>query len=159
MKNYIFPILILISFLVGVSTGIYQHFPFNTLRSLKYKILGESSNYKRNNDISVLKEKAIRITNHTGIYLTYGQSNSVNHGQIGYDVMGKVYQSFQGKTYRYKDPSLGGTGQGGSVWGMVGDKLIANGFYDQVVFANCGWGDAKIEELNHGSYFDYLFLY
>lgn len=156
MKYYIFLFLLIVSFLFGVSTGIYQHFPYNTLRKLKYRILGEPSNYKRNIEFSSFKKKEVKISNRTGIYLTYGQSNSVNHGQIGYDVKGKVFQFFQGNTFKYEDPSLGGTGQGGSVWGMVGDKLIINRNNDQVIFANCGWGDAKIEELNRGPYIEYL---
>ena len=29
-----------------------------------------------------------------------------------------------GKTYQYKDPSLGATGEGMSVWGLIGRELI-----------------------------------
>ncbi len=54
------------------------------------------------------------------------------------------------------NPSLGGTGTGGSVWGMVGDKLIEKGVYNEVIFSNCGWGGTTINELKEGEIFDYL---
>ena len=95
-------------------------------------------------------------TDDTGIFITYGQSNSVNHGQIGYDVKNNVLMFFEDKTYKYKDPSLGGTGSDGSVWGMVGDKLVNSGNYDQIVFSNCGWGGQSINNLKEGQIFDYL---
>ena len=72
----------------------------------------------------------------------------MNSGEIGYVVMNNVYQSVFGDTYIYKDPSLGVNGDKGSVWGMVGDKLIDHGLYDNVIFSNCGSGGKKISQLN-----------
>lgn len=156
MKNYLFILLLVISFILGISTGVYRHFPYNVLQKIKYKFLGLPSDYKRNSETSSYQAKSIEITDSTGIYLIYGQSSSANHGQIGYNLKGNVFQYFEGNTYIYKDPSLGGTGSGGSVWGMVGDKLIEKGIHDKVVFSNCAMAAAKIEELNGGQNFDYL---
>lgn len=98
----------------------------------------------------------VEVSDSVGIFLTYGQSNAVNHGQIGYEVQEKVYMFFKNETYVYKDPTLGVSGMHGSVWGMVGDKLIKNGQYNQVIFANSGLGGRKIKDLNQGKHFDYL---
>jgi len=151
-----FLILLVISFFFGVSTGHYKHFPYNFIRLVKSKFVDPSIPFKRNYETSLHEAKLIDITDKTGIYLTYGQSNSTNHGQIGYKVKKEVYHFFEEVTYIYKDPSLGGTGAGGSVWGMVGDKLIHKGIHDKVIFSSCGMNSAKIEELNSGQSFDYL---
>lgn len=151
--------LIIGSFIFGISTGHYKHFPFNILYLIKNgeKLpTGKGGFSGRIYDTKGLIPKHIDISERTGIYLTYGQSNSVNSGELGYDVQNDVYQFILGNTFDYKDPSLGGTGKGGSVWGMVGDKLIEKGFHDKVIFSNSGWGGRMIEELKYGEYFDFL---
>ena len=103
------------------------------------------------NNLTLVKSiPEIDISDNTGIYLTYGQSNSVNSGELGYMVKNDVYQFILGNTFDYIDPSLGGTGYGGSVWGMLGDKLIKQGFHDKVIFSNSGWGGTNIEQLKKG---------
>lgn len=147
------------SFVFGLSTGHYKHFPFNIIYKIKNgkDLIVQKPNYfGRTYDIKGLSSKQVIISDKTGIYLTYGQSNSVNSGELGYDVQNDVYQFILGNTFDYKDPSLGGTGRGGSVWGMVGDKLIEKGFHDKVIFSNSGWGGRKIEELKYGEFFDFL---
>lgn len=156
MKEYKILILLVISFLIGVSTGYYKHFPYNFIRIIKSKFVSPSAPFERNIETSIYEAISIDITDNTGVYLTYGQSNSTNHGQIGYKVKKEVYQFFEGVTYFYKDPSLGGTGTGGSVWGMVGDKLIDKGVHDKVIFSSCGMGASKMEDLNSGQNFEYL---
>ena len=148
-------ILLVISYSLGIATGHYRFFPFSLIFKMKEELSIEG-NSKRNFDVSSLRNLEVPITDRSGIYLTYGQSNSVNHGQIGYEVKSKVYQFLDGNLYLYEDPSLGGTGDGGSVWGMVGDKLIKNNFHDKVIFSNNGWGGRKMEELNKPPYLDYL---
>jgi len=145
--------------LLGVSAGYYKHQPFGLLYYLKngapyFPSQDESRNYDTR-DKTVAK---VDITKDTGIYLTYGQSNSANHGEIGYRAKKDVYQFAFHQTYLYEDPSLGATGRGGSVWGMVGDKLIKAGLHDKVIFANSGWGGKSIHKLKEGSYLEYLAL-
>lgn len=159
MKNRAFNISIItiivsISYMFGIATGHYQLFPFDLLFNIKQEI--GITHSKRNFDVSSLQEVEIDISNKTGIYLTYGQSNAVNHGQIGYDVKNEVYQFLDNAAYIYEDPSLGGTGNGGSVWGMLGDKLIERGVHNKVIFSNNGWQGKSIEELKKPPYFTYL---
>ncbi len=159
MKKYTLLIWLFLSFLFGVSTGYYNHFPFSVLWDVKLLLSKEDYESKRNYDTSIHKETAIKISDSTGVYITYGQSNAVSSGQIGYDVKSEVYQFFKNKVYVYKDPSLGcasGVKDGGSVWGMVGDKLIERSVHDKVIFSNCGYTGRKLEELNKGYFFDYL---
>ena len=111
---------------------------------------------QRNFNYSNYIKKEVNQNEKTGVFLTYGQSNSVNSGEIGYVVINNVYQSVLGTTYIYKDPSLGATGTGGSVWGLVGDKLIDNGIYKNVVFSNCGWSGRSISQLNREPLISYL---
>ena len=101
-------------------------------------------------------QKSIDIYKNVGIFITYGQSNSVNAGEIGYSVTNEVFQFYNDLTYLYDDPSLGGTGIGGSVWGMVGDKLIENEVYDQVVFSMTGIGGTTIRQLSQDEYYEYF---
>lgn len=147
-------IIVFIAYFFGIATGHYKFFPFDLLFSIKTEMgLKES---KRNFDTTGLTEVQIDVTDETGIFLTFGQSNSVNEGQIGYEVENEVYQFLDNKAYIYKDPSLGGTGEGGSVWGMVGDKLINQRIYDKVIFSNNGWQGKSLEELIKPPYFSYL---
>ena len=110
----------------------------------------------RNFDFRHYEQKNVDRTEPIGVFLTYGQSNSSNSGEIGYTVKNNVYQFSQGETFVYKDPSLGGTGNKGSVWGILGDKLINNGYFGSVVFSNCGYGGKKINELSEGVHFNFL---
>ena len=155
--------LILLSFSYGVFVGHYKYFPFYLLYKIKnaqsvvYQYIN-SKKYQSSEKLkrplrdfnNVINVEAIEVdlAKSTGIYLTYGQSNAANHGEIGYEVKNQVYESVFGHEYKYLDPSFGGTGLGGSVWGMVGDKLIGYGIHDKVIFSNCGWSGLKIEQLN-----------
>ncbi len=141
----------------GIATGHYKLFPFNILLGFKNQF-DDSSENKRNFETGNLVELDVSIDSTTGIYLTYGQSNAANHGQIGYEVKYKVYQYQRGKTYNYRDPSLGATGNDGSVWGMVGDKLIESNIHSKVIFSNNGYGGRRIEDLNNDPYLDHLLL-
>ena len=90
------------------------------------------------------------------VFVTYGQSNSVNQSERGYEVSEDVYMFIDGKTYRYRDPALGGTGGQGSVWGRVGDQLIQNNFASSVVFVNTGWSGASIHDLTYSHQYSFF---
>lgn len=90
------------------------------------------------------------------VFVTYGQSNSTNSGQIGYTIKNDVFMVSDGRIFLYQDPTLGGTGYGGSVWGRVGDLIIANTGIESVYFTNTGWGGKTVEELTHGHQFEYF---
>lgn len=86
---------------------------------------------------------AIR-SGHTMVALVFGQSNSANHGETRYAPRGNVYNFFDGKCYRAEDPLLGATGDRGSVWSRLGDKLIDAGLYDNVISISIGVGGTEI---------------
>ena len=96
----------------------------------------------------------------TGVFISYGQSNSENCGEIGYYVVNEVFQFFNDSTFVYSDPSLGGICRdsfgGGSVWGLVGDKLIEEKTFGQVVFSMNGWGGTTMKELGEGELYSYF---
>ena len=122
----------------------------------------EIHNYKeyggRFFNIEGTNKKSIKVDERTGIFITYGQSNSANHGLVSLNNYPNVYQFFLGDVYEYKNPSLGTTGLRDSVWGLVGKKLVDQNIFSQVVFANTGWGGRSINELKTGHFLDY-FIY
>ena len=160
VKNIFIVGLITGSFVFCMSSGHYKHFPFGVIYKIKsgkdFVIRNDFRWGGRNFNVDVYTIKETDPLKNIGVYLTYGQSNSTNSGEYGYFVKNEVFQYLLGKTFVYEDPSLGGTGIGGSVWGMVGDKLIENEVHDQVVFSNSGWGGKSIGELKDGHEFEFL---
>ncbi|HLV18479.1 MAG TPA: sialate O-acetylesterase [Pseudomonas sp.] len=90
------------------------------------------------------------------IFLTYGQSNAGNSGQIGYVPGRQVLNFHDGVLYRYEDPALGGQGRQGSVWGRVGDRLVSRDAYPGVVFALAGANGKTLEQLSQPPHYDHL---
>jgi carbohydrate esterase-like sialic acid-specific acetylesterase len=84
----------------------------------------------------------------TAILLTLGQSNAANEGETRYVPRDGVYNFnfLDGKCYVARDPLLGTTGSGGSVWTRVGDRLIASGQFERVLIVPIAVGSSRIEE-------------
>ncbi|MFK7976398.1 MAG: sialate O-acetylesterase, partial [Halioglobus sp.] len=82
------------------------------------------------------------------VLLTFGQSNSANAGEARYIPAGPVanFNIHDGKCYLAEDPLLGPDGPGGSVWGVLADKLIVNGDYNRVLIAPFGIGGSSISQ-------------
>lgn len=80
----------------------------------------------------------------TMVALVFGQSNSGNHGETPYKPKREVYNFYDGKCYVAEDPLLGTTGNGGSVWSHLGDKLVDAGLYDKVILVPVGVGGTPI---------------
>ncbi len=91
-----------------------------------------------------------------GVFLTYGQSNSVNAGQIGHVSGPQVLNFYQGQLYRYEDPALGGQGRQGSVWGRLGDRLVGQNHYPGVIFALAGAHGKTLRQLSEAPHYDYF---
>lgn len=94
------------------------------------------------------------------VILALGQSNAANSGEGIYKVKNPVISVYKGKCYKANDPLLGATGNGGSVWGRLSDKLIENGMYDYVVIKSIAVGGSPIVSWTqhgngpvHGNYF------
>ncbi len=89
----------------------------------------------------------------TMIALTFGQSNAANYGKNPYTPHNAfVYNFHKGKLYTAKDPLLGATGKGGSVWTRLGDKLIDSGLYNKVIFIPIAVDGTTIERWVRGGY-------
>ncbi len=79
------------------------------------------------------------------IVLTFGQSQAANYGETKYSSKENVYNYYNGKFYTAVDPLLGTTGKRGSVWTRLGDKIIEQGLYDNVLFVPIAVGASGIE--------------
>lgn len=92
----------------------------------------------------------------TMIALTFGQSNAGNRGQTPYKPHNNVLNYYDAKLYHAKDPLLGATGPGGSVWTHLGDLLIDSGLYKKVIFVPIAIGNTDIECWSSGMCFQKL---
>ena len=130
-------------FLYGVSVGHYQVFPFNQLVSLKLaseQLLTNFDGIRSFDDTSAKQEvdcKSIDLKD-TMVILAFGQSNSANHGQTLYKPKHNVFNFYKGKCFIADDPLLGATGVQGSVWSRLGDLIIEEGIYKNVLVASIG---------------------
>lgn len=87
----------------------------------------------------------------TMIALMFGQSNAANNGKIAYTPRhSSVFNYYEGKLYTAKDPLIGTTGTGGSVWTHLADTLIESGRYDKVIFVPIAVGGTAIERWSDG---------
>lgn len=139
--------------LAGNAVALYFLFNSPQLYRLKGLLVQDASRFS---DASLRTTVLGLDTAGYAIFLTYGQSNSVNSGQIGYKPRGNVLNFHNGVLYRYEDPALGGQGQQGSVWGRVGDQLVEQTAYAGAVFALAGANGKTLEQLSRPPYYDYL---
>ncbi|BAH76331.1 hypothetical protein DMR_28400 [Solidesulfovibrio magneticus RS-1] len=86
----------------------------------------------------------------TMVALVFGQSNASNTVDPGYESVQPVYAFADGVCTKARDALPGATGTKGSSWPRLGDKLIAGGFYDAVIFANIARGGSSILEWGPG---------
>ena len=86
----------------------------------------------------------------TMVALVFGQSNASNTVDPGYESGRPVYAFADGVCTKARDALPGATGTKGSSWPRLGDKLIADGYYDAVVFANIARGGSSILEWGPG---------
>ncbi len=84
----------------------------------------------------------------TMVALVFGQSNAANTVEEGYVSTAPVYAYHGGVCRKIRDPLPGASDSLGSVWSRLGDKLVATGAYDRVVFADIARGGSSI--LNWG---------
>lgn len=84
----------------------------------------------------------------TAVILVIGQSNAANRGQGRYTPDGLVYNFniFDANCYRAMDPMLGATGNEGSPWGRLGDKLVSEGIFEKVLFVPIAVGGTSVTD-------------
>ena len=86
------------------------------------------------------------------VLFTFGQSNSANHGQGLYKPHNKVLNYFEGRTYPSQDPLIGATGEGGSVWNILADKMIDAKMASSVTLIPIGVGGVEISAWAEGGF-------
>lgn len=91
------------------------------------------------------------ITNRTMVAFVFGQSNAANHGgERQASTSGRVHHYFEGRYYAAADPLLGASGYFGSVWPLLGDRLIDAGLHDRIVLMAAGVGGSSVKEWQPG---------
>lgn len=98
------------------------------------------------NDIGATKrvEIACPEPSNTLIIVAFGQSNSANYAeQLTEDTASSVFNFYEGKCYIAKDPLLGSSGSGGSLWIKLGSKL-AEATNKKVVLVSFGVGGTSV---------------
>ncbi len=80
------------------------------------------------------------------VALVLGQSNAANFGESKRVAGPKVLNLYKGRLYRARDPLRGANGEWGSVWTRLGDKLIAEKLFDQVIFVPAAVGATEIAQ-------------
>lgn len=89
--------------------------------------------------------------NGSKVLFTFGQSNSANHGQGLYTPHNEgVMNYFEGKVYPSQDPLIGATGEGGSVWNILADRMIDEKMAESVTIIPIGVGGVQISEWAKG---------
>jgi hypothetical protein len=78
------------------------------------------------------------------VALVFGQSNAANYGETRRSAGLRVQVLVNNQLVRAVDPLPGSNGVDGSVWTRLGDKLIATGAYDRVIFVPAAVGGTEI---------------
>jgi hypothetical protein len=86
----------------------------------------------------------------TMVALVFGQSNAGNSGETRGPSHRNVFEYYRGRIYEARDPLLGATGDGGSIWTRLAAKAIASGAYDAVVLVPFAVGTAEIARFAPG---------
>jgi len=121
----------------------------------------KANEYKINNEKKASNYSRIEVPfevinqDHLMVVLTFGQSQAANYGETKYASRENVYNYYDGKFYTAVDPLLGTTGNRGSVWTRLGDKIIQQGLYDNVLFVPIAVGASSIDDwLPGGDFYD-----
>jgi hypothetical protein len=71
------------------------------------------------------------------VFLIIGQSNAANFSSSLRNGLHGLqnFNAFDGNCYKAADPLLGNTGEGGTIWTELGNKLISSGHYDRIILA------------------------
>lgn len=84
-------------------------------------------------------------TSRTLVAVVFGQSNSANHLGQRY-TSERVVNAFNGRCFIARDPLLGATGNAGSLWTLLGDKLLNAGRFDAIVLIPAGVGSSTVKQ-------------
>ncbi len=148
-------VLLVLVFLFGTYVGSEKPYPYEIVARL-WAPSSSLTVYRFTDSGSRTPARELPDGGRRLVFMTYGQSNSTNYGGGTYEPTGNVVNFYEGATYQYADPALGGDGREASVWGRLGDNLIDSGHADQVVFALAGAGGRTAGQLATGEEYEYF---
>jgi hypothetical protein len=86
-------------------------------------------------------------TDATAVILVIGQSNAANTGgQRFQSPSGRVAAYFDGRCSVAASPLLGTSGLAGEAWSAIGDRLVSNGSFDEVVLIPAAIGGSSLKQ-------------
>ncbi len=143
------------AFVFGLHHGTVRSPLYHYVVALKKKAFGEplefdtAGRYVRTEDRTSTPCPA--QTPRTMVAVVFGQSNAANHlGHRYAGVEGRVLNFFAGRCYWARDPLVGATGNMGSAWTVLGNKLIETGRYDRVLLVAAGTGNTSVARWARG---------
>lgn len=148
-------VLLALVFLFGTYVGSEKPYPYEIIARL-WQPSSSLTVYRFTDIEDRVAARELAADGRRLVFMTYGQSNSTNYGGGTYEPTGNVVNFYEGASYQYADPALGGDGREASVWGRLGDNLIEAGYADQVVFALAGAGGRTAGQLATGEEYDYF---
>jgi hypothetical protein len=82
----------------------------------------------------------------TAVFLALGQSNATNIGARRHRGRPGVvnFNFFDGRCYEAVDPLLGSTGDGGTIWTALANRLVINGRFDKILIVPIAVGGSSI---------------
>ncbi len=97
----------------------------------------------------------------TAVVLAIGQSNAANQAEnrITSHYSKEVVNFFEGKCYRAASPLLGATAEEGEFLTLLGDRLVDDGAYKNVVILTSAVGASEIARWRKGSVLNGLMLH
>ena len=84
------------------------------------------------------------------VILAVGQSNAANEGEVQYTSKQPVYMYHDKRCEPANDPLIGATGNRGSVWSRLGDKVIENGLAKSVLISSVAVNASKVRDWIRG---------
>jgi lysophospholipase L1-like esterase len=139
--RFITAMLCVFAFTYGVIVGRYQVFPFSYISNMKLFVSGKER--EKLNGRTVI-DRAVLTGKRNMVVLAFGQSNAGNHAETQYLPQRGVYNLYKGKLYVAQDPMLGASGERGSAWTRLGERIVNSGRYDNVVFITIAEGASSI---------------
>ncbi|MBS0523884.1 MAG: hypothetical protein JSS04_09625 [Proteobacteria bacterium] len=97
----------------------------------------------------------------TAVVVAIGQSNIANQAEnrITSHYSGEVVNFFEGKCYRAESPLLGATAEEGEFLTLLGDRLVDDGTYKNVVIVTAAVGASEIARWRKGGALNGLMLH
>lgn len=152
-----------IMLVVGIQSALNQNQLFGLIIKIKRHFIPKQTlsygyvHTQRNeldqliSDSSKVAVDAPALTEKSMVAFTFGQSNSGNSiGERNKAATGQVTNYFDGHYYKAADPLLGATGNAGSQWTILADKIISQGLADQVVLIPAGVGGSSVQQWRNG---------